>query len=296
MKENKHKSGFVAIIGKPNAGKSTLLNAILGRKLSIITPKASTTRHRILGIHNGENFQMVFSDTPGVIKPKYRLHNKMMSFVDMAVEDADVIVLVIAFDETFPEEEVIRISQSKKDIPKILVLNKIDLADPQKALQRLQEVAAKGDFVEQIAISATENFGVASIQELILKHLPEGPPYFDKDQMSDRPERFFVAEIIREKAFNLLRQEIPYSTEVEIEAFEEEEERSLIRAIIHVERKSQQGMVIGKGGKMIKRIGTEARKDIEEFLGNNVRLELFVKVSDNWKDSNRYLDNFGYNS
>lgn len=284
----------MSIIGKPNAGKSTLLNAILGRKLSIITPKASTTRHRILGIAHGDNYQMVFSDTPGVIKPKYELHNKMMSFVNSAVEDADLIVLVIAVDEKFPEAEVIKLSQ-KPDIPKILVLNKIDLADPKKAMERLQEVASKGDFVEQIAISATENFNVDSLQELFLKHLPEGPPYFDKDQLSDRPERFFVAEIIREKAFNLLRQEIPYSTEIEIEEFVEEEEKDRIRAIIHVERKSQQGMVIGKGGKMIKRIGIEARKDIEEFLGNKVHLELFVKVSDNWKNSNRYLNNFGYN-
>jgi GTP-binding protein Era len=284
----------VSIIGKPNAGKSTLLNAILGRKLSIITPKASTTRHRILGIAHGDNYQMVFSDTPGVIKPKYELHNKMMSFVNSAVEDADLIVLVIAVDEKFPEAEVIKLSQ-KPDIPKILVLNKIDLADPKKAMERLQEVASKGDFVEQIAISATENFNVDSLQELFLKHLPEGPPYFDKDQLSDRPERFFVAEIIREKAFNLLRQEIPYSTEIEIEEFVEEVEKDRIRAIIHVERKSQQGMVIGKGGKMIKRIGIEARKDIEEFLGNKVHLELFVKVSDNWKNSNRYLNNFGYN-
>lgn len=284
----------MSIIGKPNAGKSTLLNAILGRKLSIITPKASTTRHRILGIAHGDNYQMVFSDTPGVIKPKYELHNKMMSFVNSAVEDADLIVLVIAVDEKFPEAEVIKLSQ-KPDIPKILVLNKIDLADPKKAMERLQEVASKGDFVEQIAISATENFNVDSLQELLLKHLPEGPPYFDKDQLSDRPERFFVAEIIREKAFNLLRQEIPYSTEIEIEEFVEEEEKDRIRAIIHVERKSQQGMVIGKGGKMIKRIGIEARKDIEEFLGNKVHLELFVKVSDNWKNSNRYLNNFGYN-
>jgi len=295
LEENKHYSGFVAIIGKPNVGKSTLLNAILGRKLSIITPKASTTRHRILGIDHGENYQMVFSDTPGVIKPKYQLHNKMMSFVDMAVEDADMIVLVIAMDEKFPEAEVIKLAQ-KPNIPKILVLNKVDLSNPELALKRLAEVAEKGDFVEQIAISATENFNIESLKQLLLKHLPEGPPYFDKDQLSDRPERFFVAEIIREKAFQLLRQEIPYSTEVEIESFEEGEEKSTIQAIIHVERKSQQGMVVGKGGKMINRIGIEARKDIEAFLGVKVRLELFVKVSDNWKNSNRYLNNFGYNN
>ncbi len=295
MEENKHLSGFVSIIGKPNAGKSTILNAILGRKLSIITPKASTTRHRILGIDNGENYQIVYSDTPGVIKPKYKLHDKMMSFVGMAVEDADVIMLVIAVDEKFPEEEVIKLSQ-KPNIPKILVLNKIDLSDPQKAMKRLQEVASQGDFVEQIAISATENFGIDSLKELVIKHLPEGPAYFGKDQMSDRPERFFVAEMIREKAFNLLKQEIPYSTEVEIEEFEEEEQMARIRAIIHVERKSQQGMVIGKGAKMIKRIGIDARKDIEEFLGHKVHLELLVKVSDNWKNNNRHLNNFGYNS
>jgi GTP-binding protein Era len=288
-----HKSGFVSIIGKPNAGKSTLLNALIGRKLSIINRKASTTRHRILGIENGEDYQIVYSDTPGVIKPKYALHNKMMNAVNMAVEDADLIILLIAIDERFPEEEVIKLSQ-KPNIPKILVMNKVDLADPDRVMERLAEVGGKGEFVEQVAISALKDFNIDALRQLILKHLDEGPVYFPKDQVSDRPERFFVSEIIREKAFAFLKQEIPYSTEVSIEEFNEEPDLIRIEATIHVERKSQQGMVVGKGGKMIRRIGTAARKDIEVFLDQKVFLKLYVKVTDGWKSNDRRLNEFGY--
>ncbi|MEM6265876.1 MAG: GTPase Era [Bacteroidota bacterium] len=288
-----HKSGFVSIIGKPNTGKSTLLNTLLGQKLSIITPKASTTRHRILGIDNGEDYQIVYSDTPGVIKPKYALHDKMMESVSHSLEDADVLVLVIAMDERFPEEEVLKIAD-KAHIPTLLVINKVDLATPESIGTRIQELSTKGNFAEIIAISALEKFNVDGLQQLILKHLPEDPPYFDKDQLSDRPERFFIAEIIREKIFTLLQQEIPYGTEVQVLEFKEEGGLIRITADIHVERKSQKGMLIGKQGSMIRKIGTLARKDIETFLENKVHLELHVRVSENWKDSDKHLRGFGY--
>jgi GTP-binding protein Era len=293
LTEKAHKSGFVSIIGKPNAGKSTLLNALLGRHLSIVTPKASTTRHRILGIDNADDYQIVFSDTPGVIKPKYRLHNSMMNFVNNAVEDADIIVLVISMDERFPEEEMLALV-GKSQAPRILVANKVDLASPEEVQQRLNEVAEVVDPVDVLAISATEQFNIDTLRSMILEHLPEGPAYFDKEQLSDRPERFFVAEMIREHIFRQLRQEIPYSAEVAIESFKEEETIVRISAVIHVERKSQKGMVIGKGGSMLKKIGKAARFDIERFLQKKVFLELFVKVSEGWKDSNSYLRGFGY--
>ena len=292
-KVTSHKSGFVSIIGKPNAGKSTLLNALLGYKLSIITKKASTTRHRILGIDNGDDYQIVYSDTPGVIKPKYELHNRMMSFVNASLEDADLIVLLIAVDERFPEEELLELA-GKAHIPKILAVNKIDIAEPERVEERLEELKGKMEFAETIILSALKGFHVKELKELILKHLPEGPAYFDKEQISNRPERFFISEIIRGKAFELLRQEIPYSTEVEVTEFKEEKDIVRISATIHVERKSQKGMVIGKGGSMIKRIGTFARREIEEFLDNKVHLELFVRVTDNWKDSSSHLQGFGY--
>jgi len=293
LTDKSHKSGFVSIIGKPNAGKSTLLNALLGRHLSIVTPKASTTRHRILGIDNGDDYQIVFSDTPGVIKPKYRLHKSMMGSVNNAVEDADVVLLVISMDERFPEEEMLAMVGKSKS-PIILVANKIDLAQPEEVQKRLEEVAEVLNPENILAISATKNFNIDVLRGLILDHLPEGPAYFDKEQLSDRPERFFVAELIREHIFRQLRQELPYSTEVVIEKFEEEEKITRISAVIHVERQSQKGMVIGKGGKSLKKIGSAARYDIERFLQQKVFLELFVKVSEGWKDSNSYLRGFGY--
>lgn len=290
------KSGFVSIIGKPNAGKSTLLNRILGRKLSIITPKAQTTRHRIFGIDQGEHHQVVYSDTPGLIRPKYRLHQRMMNYVGQAVEDADLMILLVAADETFPEEDLLRLS-AKTQVPKILTLNKIDAVDQAKAFRRMQELAAQVDFVEAIPISALKGHNVDKLRQLVLQYLPEGPPYFDPEQISDRPERFFVGEMIREKLFLQLRQELPYSTEVVIDEFIEADETDpivRISATIHVERQSQKGMIIGKKGSMLKRIGTQARKDIEAFLGQKVFLELYVKVSAGWKNKNAYLRGFGY--
>lgn len=288
-----HKSGFVSIIGKPNAGKSTLLNRILGRKLSITTAKAQTTRHRIFGIDSGEEYQIVYSDTPGLIRPKYALQQRMMGFVGNALEDADLIVLLIAVDESFPEEDLIQLAE-KTEIPKILVLNKVDAVDEAITFTRMQEISQKVEFVEAIPVSALNGMNVELLKSLILKYLPQGPPFFDKDQISDRPERFFVAEMIREKLFERLKDEIPYSTEVVIEEFTEEEGLSRIHATIHVERKTQKGIVIGKGGKMLKLIGSLARKDIEKFLGQKVYLQLYVKVSSGWKNSDFHLGDFGY--
>jgi len=291
-----YRSGFVSIIGKPNAGKSTLLNALLGRKLSIITPKAQTTRHRIFGIDTGEGYQIIYSDTPGLIRPKYQLHQRMMHFVNQSTEDADLIILLVAVNETFPEEDLIQLA-GKTEVPKILALNKIDAVSRDQALVRMAELSEKVDFVEALPLSALKGTHVDTLKELILQHLPEGPQYFEPHQISDRPERFFVAEMIREKLFLCLRQELPYSTEVEIESFSEaspSDPLTRIAAVIHVERQSQKGMIIGKRGSMLKKIGTHARKDIEEFLGTKVFLELYVRVSENWKDSNSYLKDFGY--
>ncbi|MCL4159612.1 UNVERIFIED_CONTAM: hypothetical protein GTU68_059518, partial [Idotea baltica] len=289
----KHLSGFVSIIGKPNAGKSTLLNNLLGKKLSITTPKAQTTRHRIFGIDTGDNYQIVYSDTPGLIRPKYKLHQRMMKSIGESMEDADVIVLLIAVDETFPEEDLVALA-AKTKIPKILVINKIDAVEKDKVFLRMKELSEKVSFAEAIPISALNGTNVPKLKELIMSHLPEGPAYFDKDQISDRPERFFIAEMIREKIFLLLRQELPYSTEVEVDGFKEEEERIHIQATIHVERKSQKGMIIGKKATMLRKIGTMARKDIEEFLGSHVYLELYVRVTDGWKNNSNSLKGFGY--
>lgn len=288
-----HTSGFVSIIGKPNAGKSTLLNHLLGRKLSITTAKAQTTRHRIFGIDTGENYQIVYSDTPGLIRPQYRLHQKMVKSIDSSIDDADLIVLLIAADETFPEGDLMKLA-AKTKVPKILALNKMDAVNEKILFERMQKLALQVEFVEALPLSALKGNNVDVLKQLILKHLPEGPAYYEKDQISDRPERFFVAEMIREKLFILLKQELPYSTEVEIDDFVEEADRAQISATIHVERQSQKGMVIGKGGAMLKRVGTLARKDIEQFLNTRVRLELYVRVTDNWKDNNSSLRGFGY--
>ncbi|WNJ18871.1 GTPase Era [Pontibacter sp. G13] len=288
-----HKSGFVSIIGKPNAGKSTLLNAILGQKLSITTAKAQTTRHRIFGIDSQDDYQIVYSDTPGLIRPKYKLHEHMVEYIGQSLEDADIIVLLIALDEKFPEEDLMKLA-GKSNIPKILVLNKVDLVSEDQVFLRMKKLMDQVDFVEAIPISALNGHNVPKLKELILENLPEGPAWFGKDQISDRPERFFVSEMIREKIFKLLKDEIPYSTEVSIDEFVEEENISRVSATIHVERKSQKGILIGKQGSMLKKIGTYARQDMEEFLGNKVFLQLFVKVSEGWKNNNRYLRGFGY--
>jgi GTP-binding protein Era len=289
-----HKSGFVTLLGKPNAGKSTLLNALLGRKLSIITPKAQTTRHRIFGIETGEGYQIVYSDTPGVIKPKYRLHERMMGAVTSALQDADVLVLLLSMEETHPEEDLLQ-SAANFPGPVIVVLNKADLRPDAAALEaRWQAARAYLKPVQEMAISALHNQGVEELRQEIIRLLPEGPPYYEPDQISDRPERFFVAEIIREKIFLLLKEEIPYSAEVEIVQYDESDTLDKIYATIHVERITQKGIVIGKGGAMLKRIGMEARKDIELFLEKKVYLELYVKVSEDWKNHQGRLRSFGY--
>jgi GTP-binding protein Era len=293
MSEKGHISGFVSIIGKPNAGKSTLMNALIGRKLAIITPKAQTTRHRILGIMNGEGHQVVFSDTPGVILPQYRLHKLMMKSVRGALEDADLILLLIDVNERFPEDLIMEMAK-KSEVPVILVLNKIDAASQEKVNQRKEEITARVNVVDTIAISATKGFNVPELKAKVLELLPEGPPYFDGDDISDRPERFFVTEIIREKIFLLLDEEVPYSCEVGVVLYEEKEDITMIDAEIHVERDSQKGILVGKKGSMIKQIGQDARKDIEEFLGQKVFLALRVRVAEGWKDNALRLRNFGY--
>ena len=293
MQNTPFKSGFVSIIGKPNAGKSTLLNQLLGRKLSITTPKAQTTRHRIFGIDHGEGYQIVYSDTPGLIRPKYRLHERMNTFIDQSMEDADLLILLMAADETFPEADLIEKVNASK-VPVFLVLNKMDIVPHDTLLLRMHTLSEKIPFVEAIPISALHGTQVPKLKELILANLKEGPAYFPEDQISDRPERFFAAEIIREKIFMQLREELPYSTEVEVEEFIETEERVRINAVIHVERQNHKGMVIGKQGQTLKAIGTKARKDIELFLNQSVHLQLYVRVTANWKDSITALKGFGY--
>jgi len=288
-----HRSGFVSIIGKPNAGKSTLLNRLLGRKLSITTAKAQTTRHRIFGIDSGDGYQIVYSDTPGLIRPRYLLQQRMMGFIDQSLEDADLMLLLIAVDESFPEDDLLALAR-QSEVPKLLVLNKVDAVSRDQALLRMHQLAQQIDFLEAVPISALQGDNVDTLKALILQNLPEGPPYFEPDQISDRPERFFVAEMIREKLFLHLRQELPYATEVEIDTFDEEETIVRMAATIHVERQSQKGMIIGKRGSMLKRIGTEARADIETFLSKKVFLQLYVRVSEGWKDSQQHLRGFGY--
>ncbi|HHG84307.1 MAG TPA: GTPase Era [Bacteroidetes bacterium] len=293
MSETPHKSGFVSIIGKPNAGKSTLMNALIGKKLAITTHKAQTTRHRILGILSADDYQVVFSDTPGVILPQYRLHRAMMNSVRSSMDDADLILLMVDVNEKFPEGLIIKLAK-KSEVPVILVLNKVDKSDAEKVQARHAEITSKVNVVGAIGISATVGINVYELKKMILEQLPEGPPYFDKDTLSDRPERFFISEMIREKIFLRMKQEIPYSCEVSILQFEEKDGAVVIDAEIHVERDSQKGMVVGKGGKMIKSIGTDARPDIEAFLGKKVYLDLHVRVASDWKNNTMRLRNFGY--
>ncbi|WP_297336195.1 GTPase Era [Algoriphagus sp.] len=294
MSISNHKAGFVNIIGKPNVGKSTLMNILVGERLSIISPKAQTTRHRIVGLTNTEDYQIVFSDTPGMLEPKYELHKSMMSFVNISLEDADIIVFVTDLFEKDTEIEGIinRINQS--GIPVLLVINKIDLAKE----GQLDEVTSywtdriKASTV--IPISALEQFNTERILQEILDRLPVHPPFYDKEELTDRPERFFASEIIREKIFKNYKKEIPYSTEVGIEDFHEEEKIIRIRASIFVERNSQKGILIGEKGKMLKKVGTEAREDMEAFFGKKVFLETHVKVESDWRKNKSKLKKFGY--
>lgn len=293
MTDSTFHSGFVSIIGKPNAGKSTLLNQLLGQKLVIITPKAQTTRHRILGIDNGENFQIIYSDTPGVIRPKYKLHEKMMGFVGDALEDADIMVLIIAADESFPEEDLMEMAK-KINIPKVLVVNKIDAVSAEVVAERKKVFEELTDFIGVFEISALEGTNVDTLKQFLISHLPESPPYYDEESVSDRPTRFFAAEMIREQIFLLMHEEIPYSAEVAVIEYKVEPKIIRISAEIFVERATQKGMIIGKGGSMLKKIGTMARKRLEEFTGQKVFLELYVKVKEGWKDNQSQLNQFGY--
>ncbi len=290
-----HKSGFVNIIGRPNVGKSTLMNALVGERMSIITNKPQTTRHRIIGIVNEENYQVVFSDTPGIVRdPIYKMHERMNKFVWTTFDDADVMLFMTEPGEKYEEDDPIINKLNKIEAPLFLVVNKTDEKEPVEILKWIQWWNDKVKFKETIPISALNKVNTEKLFELILAELDEGPAYYPKDQLTDRPERFFVSEIIREKILLLYREEIPYSCEVGIEFFKEEEDIIRISASIFVMRKTQKYIVIGKGGKAIKQLGIEARKDIEKFLGKKVFLELLVKIKDNWRDDDRMLRKFGY--
>ncbi len=290
-----HKSGFVNIIGNPNVGKSTIMNVLVGEKISIITSKMQTTRHRIKGIVSGDDFQIVYSDTPGILKPNYKLQENMMRFVDTALIDADVILYVTDVIEKFDKNSEYLEKIKKTDIPVILLLNKIDLSDQQTVLNLAQMWQQELPNAKILPISATEKFNVVPIFDMILDQLPEGPAFFPKDELTDRNERFFVQEIIREKILLFYQKEIPYSVEIEVETFKNDDKKLLsIQAVIYVNRETQKGIIIGHQGKAIKKVGTEARKDIEEFFGKKVFLELFVKVSPDWRETDSKLRNFGY--
>ena len=288
-----HIAGFVNIIGNPNVGKSTLMNAMVGEKLSIITPKAQTTRHRIMGILNEEDYQIVFSDTPGILETHYKLHESMMKFVESSFQDADIFLFVTSIDETFNNDIVLQRLQ-KAEIPVFLLLNKIDLSEQSIVENSINEWAKKLPNAEIIPVSALHKFNLDRILKSIIEKLPENPPYYSKDELTDKPQKFFVSEIIREKIFLYYSQEIPYCTEVEIESYKEEKAIVKIRSIIYVTRDSQKGILIGNRGEALKKIGTLARKDIEAFIGQKVFLEIFVKVNKDWRNNETQLKRFGY--
>lgn len=288
-----HKAGFVSIIGKPNAGKSTLMNALVGEKMSIITPKAQTTRHRIIGIINEPDYQIVFSDTPGMIKPHYALQEAMMSMVHGSMVDADIILLVVDIHEKHDESDIIERLQNRS-APLAVLINKIDKSSEEEVNVKIAHWQQTLQPEAIFAISALHGYNIDAVRQFVVDHTPVHPPYYDKDALTDKPERFFVSEIIREKVFKLYEKEIPYSTEVIIVSFKEEEHITRISAEIIVERDSQKNILIGRGGSMIKKVGTYARQDIEEFLDKKVFLELFVKVIPDWRKRKNYLQRFGY--
>ncbi|WP_452225252.1 GTPase Era [Lacinutrix chionoecetis] len=290
-----HKAGFVNIIGNPNVGKSTLMNAFVGEKLSIITSKAQTTRHRILGIVNGENFQVVLSDTPGIIKPAYELQASMMDFVKSAFDDADLLIYMVEIGEKELKDEAFFKKITNAKIPVLLLLNKIDKSNQEQLEEQVQLWAEKVPNAEIIAISALEGFNVRAVFDRIIELLPESPPYYPKDQLTDKPERFFINETIREKILIHYKKEIPYAVEIDTEEFFEEENIIRIRSVIMVERETQKGIIIGHKGSALKRVGVEARKDLEKFFGKQIHLELYVKVNKNWRSNQRQLKRFGYN-
>lgn len=289
-----HKAGFVNIVGSPNVGKSTLMNRLMGQKLSIVTPKAQTTRHRILGIVNEDDYQIVFSDTPGVVNAAYKMHDAMMGYVNSAIQDADILIFItdIFEDEMNHLETLERIQ--KLEIPVITLINKIDLGTQEKIMERITYWQERLPKSYVYLMSALHGFNIDLLWERILKMTPESPAYYDKEDVSDRPMRFFVSEIIREKIFIHCQKEIPYSCHIDIEEYVEEVGLTRIRAIIIVERDSQKGIVIGKGGEMLKRIGREARQEIEPFVGQKVFLETFVKVDKDWRGTDSKLKKYGY--
>ncbi len=291
-----HKAGFVNIIGNPNVGKSTLMNSFIGERLSIITSKAQTTRHRILGIVNGEDFQVVLSDTPGIIKPAYGLQESMMNFVKSAFEDADVLLYLVELGEKELKDEAFFNKITNATIPVLLLINKIDTGDETLLADALELWQTKVPNAEVFAISALENFGVPEVFSRILELLPESPPFYPKDQLTDKPERFFVNEAIREKILMQYKKEIPYSVEIDTEEFFEDDDIIRIRSVIMVERETQKGIIIGHKGQAIKWVGIEARKDLEKFFGKQIHIELYVKVNKNWRNDSRQLKRFGYNN
>ena len=293
MNKKPHKSGLVNIIGNPNVGKSTILNALVGEKLAIITSKAQTTRHRLMGIVNGEDFQIVYSDTPGIVDPHYKLHEYMMKFIDAALLDADIFLLVIELNDQFNHPEILE-KIKNSGVPIMLLINKIDLSDQQTILQLMNDWQLKLPQAEIIPISALNKFNIEKVFQTLLAKLPENPPYFPKDELTDKSERFFVSEIIREKILLNYKKEIPYSVEIVVESFKESEKLVKILAFIFVARDSQKSIMIGHGGLALKKVGTAARKDIEAFLGKKVFLELTVKVNKDWRDQDLQLKRFGY--
>lgn len=287
-----HRSGYVALIGKPNVGKSTLMNALVGRKLSIVTRKPQTTRHRVLGILSSDTYQIIFLDTPGIIKPRYQLHESMMHNVEDAIADADVLVFMADATQSHPDEFSLDFI---RELPAILAINKMDLIRQDDALPLVESYVELRSFDEIVPISAVTGFNLDVLLNNIVDRLPTGPPFYPKDVVSEHPERFFVAEIIREKIIEQYREEIPYSVQVNIAQYEErDDQKDFVAAEIVVERDAQKGILIGKGGRALKRLGTEARKGIEEFLERSVYLDLHVKVREGWRNRPTYLRSYGY--
>lgn len=290
-----HKSGFVNIIGKPNVGKSTLMNALIGQKLSIITPKAQTTRHRILGIANGDNYQIVFSDTPGIIKPSYKLQERMMDFVEEAFTDADILLFLIDVNDNSDYSDNELITKLKNvTVPLIVCINKIDQSDQQRIVHIVEHWKELLPNAAVFPIAALHMFNTENLKKFIIDLLPENPAYFPKDDLSDKNLRFFVSEIIREKILLNYQKEVPYSVEVVIDSYKETETLDRIMATIFVERETQKAIIIGKKGEALKKVGTQARKDIEQLVGKKVYLELYIKVKKNWRNNDQLLNQFGY--
>jgi len=290
----KHKAGFVNIIGNPNVGKSTLMNVLIGEKISIITNKAQTTRHRILGILNENEFQIVFSDTPGIINPAYELQKSMMNFVESAFQDADILIYMVETGKKKLNDDKLLEKIKNSSIPVLILINKIDLIEQDVVSEEIEFWEKSFSNAEILPISALNNFNIDSVLKKILHILPEHAPYYDKDEITDKSERFFVEEKIREKILKHYKKEVPYSVEIKVEEFLEEEDIIRIRAIIYVLRESQRGIIIGHKGKGIKRIGTESRRDLERFLDKKIHLETPVKVRKNWRNDNKQLKKFGY--